>query len=123
MGYIVNGIETSEQPEHGIMFEFANGCDKHGGHEYAENICPKCGAEINIFGTGGGQRIAEDLNVPFLGKIPIDPKISEEADKGIPFVVGHIDSPAAKAFRKVVKKVKDFLRPENTVQPKMRERG
>ncbi len=85
--------------------------------------CPKCGAEINIFGTGGGQRIAEDLNVPFLGKIPIDPKISEEADKGIPFVVGHMDSPAAKAFRKVVKKVKDFLRPENIVQPKMREGG
>jgi len=71
--------------------------------------CPKCGEEINILGSGGGERIAKDLNVPFLGKIPIDPKICEEADKGIPFVVGHMDSPAAKAFKDIVKQVEAFL--------------
>jgi len=71
--------------------------------------CPKCGTEINILGSGGGERIAKDLNVPFLGKIPIDPKICEEADKGIPFVVGHMDSPAATAFKEIVKKVENFL--------------
>ena len=49
------------------------------------------------------------MNVPFLGKIPIDPKISEEADKGIPFVVGHMNSPAAKAFKEIVKRVENFL--------------
>ena len=71
--------------------------------------CPKCGEEINILGAGGGERIAKDLNVPFLGKIPIDPKICEEADKGVPFVVGHMDSPAAKAFKDIVKQVEAFL--------------
>lgn len=78
--------------------------------------CPKCGAEINILGAGGGKRIADDLNVPFLGRIPIDPKICEEADKGIPFVVGHMNSPAAKAFKEVVKKVEDFLKQEKEVK-------
>jgi len=71
--------------------------------------CPKCGEEIDILGSGGGERIAKDLNVPFLGKIPIDPKICEEADKGVPFVVGHMDSPAAEAFKDIVKQVETFL--------------
>jgi ATP-binding protein involved in chromosome partitioning len=76
--------------------------------------CPKCGAEINIFGAGGGQRIAEDLKVPFLGKIPIDAEICEEADRGIPFVIGHINSTAAEAFREIVKNVEAFLELETT---------
>ena len=79
--------------------------------------CPNCGAEINILGAGGGHRIAEGLNVPFLGKIPIDPKICEEADKGIPFVVGHIDSPAATTFKKIVKKIEIFLKSSQLSKP------
>jgi ATP-binding protein involved in chromosome partitioning len=78
--------------------------------------CPNCGTEINILGAGGGRRMADDLNIPFLGRIPIDSKICEEADKGIPFVVGHMDSPAAKAFKEVVKKVEDFLKREKEVK-------
>ena len=74
--------------------------------------CPNCGEKINILGSGGGKRLAEDLNVPFLGQIPIDPKICEEADKGIPFVTGHVGSPAAKAFKEIVKKVENFLNTE-----------
>jgi len=75
--------------------------------------CPNCGEKINILGAGGGKRLAEDLNVPFLGQIPMDPKICEEADKGIPFVTGHVGSPAAKAFKEIVNKVEDFLDTEN----------
>jgi ATP-binding protein involved in chromosome partitioning len=71
--------------------------------------CPKCGEKINILGAGGGKRLAEDLNVPFLGQIPIDPKICEEADKGVPFVTGHVESPAAKSFKEIVKKIENFL--------------
>jgi len=78
--------------------------------------CPKCGEKINILGAGGGKRIAEDLNVPFLGQIPMDPKICEDADKGVPFVTGNVDSPAAKAFKEIVKKVKDFLETKNADQ-------
>lgn len=78
-------------------------------------VCPKCGAEINIFKVGGGQKIAEDLKVPFLGRIPIDPEICEDSDKGIPFVLEHIKSPAAKAFMEIVRKIEDFLKNKKTI--------
>jgi len=55
-------------------------------------VCPKCGAEINIFKVGGGEKIAEDLTVPFLGRIPIDPEVCEDSDKGVPFIVEHMNS-------------------------------
>jgi ATP-binding protein involved in chromosome partitioning len=73
-------------------------------------VCPKCGAEINIFKVGGGKKIAEDLMIPFLGRIPIDPKICEDSDRGIPFIVEHMNSPATKAFMEIVKKVEGFLK-------------
>jgi len=72
-------------------------------------ICPECGAKIDIFKAGGGQKIAEDLSVPFLGSIPIDPEICRDSDNGIPFIIEHGDSPAAKAFSEIVKKVKHFV--------------
>ena len=82
--------------------------------------CPKCGEKINILGAGGGKRLADDLDVPFLGQIPIDPEICQEADKGIPFVVEHTHSPAAKAFKKIVTNVENFLdaEKENKIQHK-----
>jgi len=46
-------------------------------------VCPNCGAKIDIFQSGGGMRIAEELKIPFLGSIPIDQKICEDADKGM----------------------------------------
>jgi len=72
-------------------------------------ICPTCGAEFNIFGVGGGDAIADEIKVSFLGKIPIDPRISEDSDKGIPFIVGHRDTPATKAFEDIVEQVEGFL--------------
>ena len=73
-------------------------------------ICPNCGARIDIFKTGGGEKIAKELGVSFLGKIPLDPRIVEDSDAGIPFIVKHPDSPAAKAFMDVVAKVEAFLK-------------
>jgi len=73
-------------------------------------ICPKCGEHVNIFGAGGGKKIAEDLVIPFLGKIPIDPQICNDSDKGSPFTIEHPDSPASEAFREIVKKVEGFLK-------------
>jgi ATP-binding protein involved in chromosome partitioning len=78
--------------------------------------CPKCGEKINILGAGGGKRIAEELNVPFLGQIPIDPKICEEADKGASFLAENANSASAKAFKEIVKKVEDFLKEKQTGQ-------
>ena len=73
-------------------------------------VCPKCGAEISIFKAGGGKKIAKDLMIPFLGGIPIDPEICEASDKGVPFIVEHMNSPATKAFMKIVKKIEAFLK-------------
>ena len=72
-------------------------------------VCPNCGEKIDIFQSGGGIKIAEELKVPFLGSIPIDQKICEDADKGVSFIVKHADSPASKAFMEIVQKIERFL--------------
>ena len=61
-------------------------------------VCPGCGEETEIFFRGGGQKIAKELDVPFLGEIPIDTAIRESGDGGIPVVVGKKDSASARAF-------------------------
>ena len=73
-------------------------------------VCPKCGEEVDIFKAGGGKKIAEDLAVPYLGKIPIDPEICRDSDMGSPFIIEHSDSPASKAFMNIVTGVKEFLK-------------
>lgn len=60
--------------------------------------CPDCGKVTDIFGTGGGARLAKDNNVPFLGKIPIDPAITTSGDAGQSFVHRFAESASAKAF-------------------------
>jgi ATP-binding protein involved in chromosome partitioning len=72
-------------------------------------VCPSCGAKIDIFQSGGGTKIADELSIPFLGSIPIDQKICEDADKGMPFIVEHANSPASKAFLEIVEKIEHFL--------------
>lgn len=71
-------------------------------------VCPKCGAEVDIFGSGGGQKIAEELGVPFLERIPIDSNICEDSDRGTPFIIERAETPAAKAFMRVVEKVEKY---------------
>jgi len=72
-------------------------------------VCPNCGAKVDIFQSGGGTKIAEELSIPFLGSIPIDQKICQDADKGMPFIVEHANSPASKAFLEIVEKINHFL--------------
>jgi ATP-binding protein involved in chromosome partitioning len=61
-------------------------------------VCPNCQHEADIFGHGGGEQMAADLGIPFLGRIPIYQPIREGGDTGVPLVVGEPDSPAARAF-------------------------
>jgi ATP-binding protein involved in chromosome partitioning len=68
-------------------------------------ICPECDKKIDVFQSGGGKKISNDLNVPFLTEIPLDPKISEDADIGMIFVENRSNSPAAKAFSNIVDKI------------------
>ena len=56
------------------------------------------GTQLDIFGQGGGNKMAQEAGVPFLGTIPIDPAVREGGDQGIPMVISHPDTPAAEAF-------------------------
>jgi ATP-binding protein involved in chromosome partitioning len=76
-------------------------------------ICPKCGEEVSIFREGGGRRIVESLGVPFLGKIPLDPRICEDSDIGRPFLAEDANSPASKAFTEIVANVRSFIEQRN----------
>jgi ATP-binding protein involved in chromosome partitioning len=79
-------------------------------------ICPSCGDKIDIFQSGGGKKLAEEAGVPFLGSIPIDPKVGVDSDKGSPFIIDAADSPAAKAFIVIVKKVEAYLHERENTQ-------
>ena len=61
-------------------------------------VCPQCHAESDIFGKGGGQRMAEEVGVPFLGSIPIYEPIRIGGDTGVPIVTAEPESSAARAF-------------------------
>ena len=50
-------------------------------------ICPHCGEKIDLFSSGGGERTARDMGVPFLGKIPIRPEIVTSTDQGQPYIL------------------------------------
>jgi Mrp family chromosome partitioning ATPase len=71
--------------------------------------CPHCSKEIELFKTGGGSKAASDLKVPFLGSIPIDPKIVETGDSGQPFVIKYSKSESAKEFSEVIQKIEKFV--------------
>jgi ATP-binding protein involved in chromosome partitioning len=72
--------------------------------------CPNCGERVEIFQAGGGEKLAKERGVPFLGKIPIDPKVSASSDQGVPFVISQPDSPASKAFMEIVEKIEEYLK-------------
>ncbi len=72
-------------------------------------VCGHCGERTEIFSYGGGERAAEKLGVPFLGRIPIDPAIRDGGDTGHPIVVANPASPQAAAFRAIAQKVIDEL--------------
>ncbi|RKX59407.1 MAG: ATP-binding protein [Thermodesulfobacteriota bacterium] len=73
-------------------------------------VCPKCGTTWEIFPTGGAEKIAKELKIPFLGKIPIDPQVSKGSDEGKPIVLNYPDSAPGKAFKEIIEKIKDKLK-------------
>jgi len=66
-------------------------------------VCPHCGQGIDVFKRGGGERMAQEMGLPFLGQIPIDPQVVEASDAGVSFLAEHPDSPTATAFEKAVR--------------------
>jgi ATP-binding protein involved in chromosome partitioning len=68
-------------------------------------VCPDCGRESDIFGKGGGELLATELGVPFLGRIPLYEPIRVGGDTGVPIVIGEPNSPAARAFRSAAERL------------------
>jgi ATP-binding protein involved in chromosome partitioning len=72
-------------------------------------ICPHCGEKIELFGGGVAERVASEMGVPFLGSIPLEPKIAQNSDSGTPFVLENPDGPATKAFIGIVAEIEKFV--------------
>jgi ATP-binding protein involved in chromosome partitioning len=68
------------------------------------HICPKCGHESHIFGTGGAERMCKDYGTELLGQLPLDEAIREQADSGKPTVVADPDGKAAAIYRRIARR-------------------
>ncbi|MFA6921166.1 MAG: iron-sulfur cluster carrier protein ApbC [Gallionella sp.] len=87
------------------------------------HICSKCGHEEHIFGAGGGEKMCADYNTEFLGGLPLDITIREQADSGKPTVVADPDGNIAKVYkqiaRRVAVKVAEMAQDHSAVFPKI----
>ncbi|UCG85331.1 MAG: Mrp/NBP35 family ATP-binding protein [Gemmatimonadota bacterium] len=79
--------------------------------------CPHCGEKSDIFLSGGGQRLAHDLEVPLLGRIPLQEGMAEMADEGRPVVVAEPESPAAQALSEFSRRLVDHAGGESVALP------
>jgi ATP-binding protein involved in chromosome partitioning len=68
-------------------------------------VCPECRHESDIFGKGGGETLASELSIPFLGRIPIYEPIRIGGDTGVPLTIGEPGAPAARAFRSTAERL------------------
>jgi ATP-binding protein involved in chromosome partitioning len=72
--------------------------------------CPHCGKVVDLFGSGGGERTARDMGIPFLGRIPFDPEMVTCGDSGISFQEKYANSPVTAAFNSVADKMVQRIR-------------
>jgi len=75
------------------------------------------GTRIEVFGNGGGKKLAESSKVEYLGEIPMNPEVREAGDNGIPVVIANPDSPAAKAIGKLAERIAGVLRENRNSAP------
>ena len=76
-------------------------------------VCPNCSEKHGIFGQGGGQRLAKELDVPLLGEVPFFPPVLEGGDRGEPIVLGAPDSPAGEALFELAGRLSGLLAGSN----------
>ena len=67
--------------------------------------CPHCGEQTDVFMSGGGQRLADELEVKLLGRVPLQAGMADSADGGKPVVIAAPESPAAQALNEIAKNV------------------
>ena len=70
-------------------------------------ICPNCQKKINLFGVGGGEKAANDLEVPFLGRLPIEEELVKLGDEGKPFIQSRKEGNAVKNMNAIVDKIEE----------------
>jgi len=75
-------------------------------------VCPHCQKPIEMFGQGGGKKAADDLKVPFLGCIEMDPQIVKQGDMGKPFIQFNHNQPSVNCMDNIIKKIIDGLKNE-----------
>ncbi|HXC25296.1 MAG TPA: Mrp/NBP35 family ATP-binding protein [Gemmatimonadaceae bacterium] len=78
--------------------------------------CPHCGKPTALFGSGGGQRLADELALPLLAQIPLDPRVLEGGDTGRPIVLSQPDSAAAQALVQLTGQVRQSLPSRHAVR-------
>ena len=71
--------------------------------------CPHCGEEIDVFGSGGCDRLAQDMDLPILGRVPLDPAVRAAGDAGAPTVVSAPGSAAGQALKGIAEAVVEAL--------------
>jgi ATP-binding protein involved in chromosome partitioning len=71
----------------------------------AIHVCTNCGHAEHIFGAGGGERMAKDYDVEYLGGLPLDIRIREQTDSGNPTVVAEPDGEIARAYKTIARRV------------------
>ncbi|SPD74123.1 conserved hypothetical protein [uncultured Desulfobacterium sp.] len=72
-------------------------------------ICGNCGNEFDYMKRGGGEALAEELGVPFLGRIPLHPEVSASCDAGTPFVKQYPDNPASKMMMSIAQRLEEIV--------------
>jgi Mrp family chromosome partitioning ATPase len=73
-------------------------------------ICPHCGKEVDLFGSGGGERTSKDAAIPFLGRVPFDPQVVSCADAGQSFQDKYPDSPVTQAYEAIARKIGELAK-------------
>lgn len=73
-------------------------------------ICPHCNEYIDLYPPGGAEKASKDFNIVLLGKIPFETQVGKQGDQGLPFVLKYPDSESAKAFKEVVKKIRELVK-------------
>lgn len=68
-------------------------------------VCPTCNTTHDIFNSGGGEALAKEMGVPFLGRIPMDPEVVRSGDEGYPFMKVQGDTPTGQALKKIVEPI------------------
>jgi ATP-binding protein involved in chromosome partitioning len=80
-------------------------------------VCPDCQTTHELFGAGGGEKLAASIGVPFLGAVPLGLAVRQEGDRGTPTVIGRPDSPEALALTAIAERVDEMVTARESETP------